>query len=99
MKADQLIRRIEIRDRTERIGGLVISYQAREKLEVLSELRSGRKRGGIDHATTLAAGGRYKFSERRMALFMVGRSVRTLGGGEPRLIGYVGLRFSIGSKQ
>jgi hypothetical protein len=80
----------------ERIMGLVAGRPVNERLELDAEIYDDRAFGVPMHTTTLDIGGRYKFTPSFIALFMAGRSVGGIAGGQPEFIGYVGLQILLG---
>jgi len=77
----------------ERILGLVAGRPVNDRLELDAEIYDDRANAALPHGTTLDAGGRYKLGRGFIALFMAGRSVSGLAGGQPEFVGYLGIQI------
>ena len=77
----------------EHIVGLVAGRSISDRLDLALELYNDHASGAPPNQTTLDLGGRYKFSDAFIGLFMAGRSVSGTGNGQPEFFGYLGVQI------
>jgi hypothetical protein len=77
----------------EHIVGLVAGRSISDRLDMAFELFNDHASGAPPNQTTLDFGGRYKFSDAFIGLFMAGRSVSGTAEGQPEFFGYLGVQI------
>ena len=79
-------------------AGVVAGRDVNKKLELDGELYATANTNGSNHWTTYDGGGRYKFDQHLVLLFMAGRSFSPQGNGQPQFFGYLGMQFLFSMK-
>lgn len=77
----------------ERILGFVAGRQVTHRLELDGEIFNDRAMGALPHDTTFDFGGRFKFHQGFILLFMAGRSFNGNSSGQPEFVGYLGIQI------
>ncbi len=81
------------------IAGLATGRQMTSRLELLGEVYATGKVDGTERDMSVGLGGRYKFRERMLLLFMAGRSFPGADVGGPHLVGYLGMQFILPTRR
>jgi len=83
------------RGQSEQIMGLVIGRELTSCLELDVEAYDDRESGTRRRNTTLDVGGRYRFDDNLIALFMAGRGLNGAANGQIEYVGYFGIQILI----
>ncbi len=73
--------------------GLAASYELSEKFELIGEVFGTGQRDFNQHELVFNVGTRYKFTEKRILLFAIGRGLENTGVSEAQLLSYLGIQF------
>ena len=83
------------RGQSEQIMGLAVGHQMTSRLELDAEAYDDRQSGTPRRNTTLDVGGRYRFDDNLIALFMAGRGLNGAANGQIEFVGYFGVQILI----